>query len=172
MRSFLYSSSVYSCHLFFHTMYVLYCAHLWMKCSLGIFNVLEEISSYSHSVVFIYFFALITEQGFLISPCYSLELSIQMGISFLFSFPFSFPSFFSCFYGFLRQPFCFSHFFFLGMIFITASFTMSWKSIHSSLGPLSDLISWIYLSLLLYNHKGFELVPTWMVRWLSLLSST
>ena len=42
-----------------------------MKCSLGISNFLEEISSLSHSVVFLYFFALIAEEGFLISPCYS-----------------------------------------------------------------------------------------------------
>ena len=55
-----------------------------MKCSLGISNFLEEISSLSHSVVFLYFFALITEEGFLISSCYSLELCIQMLISFLF----------------------------------------------------------------------------------------
>ena len=57
-----------------------------MKCSLGISNIHEEISSYSHSLVFLYFFALITEKGFLISPYYSLELCIQMLISFLFSF--------------------------------------------------------------------------------------
>ena len=57
-----------------------------MKCSLGISNFLEEISSLSHSVVFLYFFALITEEGFLISPGYSSELCIQMGISFLFSY--------------------------------------------------------------------------------------
>ena len=38
------------------------------KCSLGISNFLEEISSLSHSV-FLYFFALITEEGFLIAPC-------------------------------------------------------------------------------------------------------
>ena len=47
-----------------------------MKCSLGISNFLEEISSLSHSVVFLYFFALITEEDFLISSCYSLELCI------------------------------------------------------------------------------------------------
>ena len=41
-------------------------------------NFFEEISSLSHSVVLLYFFALITEEGFLISPCYSLELCIQM----------------------------------------------------------------------------------------------
>ena len=44
------------------------------ECSLGISNFLDEISSLSHSVVFFYFFALITEEGFLVSPCYSLEL--------------------------------------------------------------------------------------------------
>ena len=39
--------------------------------------------------------ALITEEGFLISPCYSLELCIQMLISFLFSFAFHLSSFHS-----------------------------------------------------------------------------
>ena len=62
---------------------------------LGISNFLEEISSLSHSIVFLYFFALISKEGFLISLCYSLELFIQMGISFLFSFAFSFSSFLS-----------------------------------------------------------------------------
>ena len=66
-----------------------------MKCSLDIFNFLEVISSLSHSIVFLYFFALIAEEGFLISPCYFLELCIQMGISFLFSFAFHFSSFHS-----------------------------------------------------------------------------
>ena len=33
-----------------------------MKCSLGISNFLEEISSLSHSVVFLYFFALIAHR--------------------------------------------------------------------------------------------------------------
>ena len=56
--------------------------------SLGISYFLEEISSLFHFIVFLCFFALITEEGFLISPCYSLELCIQMGISFLFSFAF------------------------------------------------------------------------------------
>ena len=60
-----------------------------MKSSFGISNFLEEISSLSHSVVFLYFFALISEEGFLISPNCSLELCIQMGISSLFSFGFA-----------------------------------------------------------------------------------
>ena len=37
-----------------------------MKCFLAIFNFLEEISSLSHSIAFLYFFALIIEEGFLI----------------------------------------------------------------------------------------------------------
>ena len=45
-----------------------------MKCPLGISNFLEEISSLSHSIDFIYFFALITEEGFLISPSHCLDL--------------------------------------------------------------------------------------------------
>ena len=64
-----------------------------MKCSLGVSTFLEEISSLSHSIVSLCFFALITEEGFLVSPGYSLELCIQMGISFLFSFAFRFLSF-------------------------------------------------------------------------------
>ena len=49
-----------------------------MKYSLGISNFLENISSLSHSIVFLYFFALITEEGFLISPCYSLKLWVNL----------------------------------------------------------------------------------------------
>ena len=51
-----------------------------MKCSLGTSNIPEETSSLCHSVVFLYFFALIAEEGFLISSCYSLELCVQMYI--------------------------------------------------------------------------------------------
>src|SRR5574339_1115441 len=85
------------CFCYVHTISVLYRAHLCMKFSLDISNYLEEISSLSHSVVFLYFFALVTEEGFLISPCYPLELCIQMDISFLFSFAFHF----SCFHSYL-----------------------------------------------------------------------
>ena len=66
-----------------------------MEYSLGISNFLEEIFSLSHPIVFLYFFALIAEEGFLISPCFSWELCIQIGISLLFSFSFFFPYFHS-----------------------------------------------------------------------------
>ena len=48
-----------------------------MKCSPGISDFLEEISSFSHSFVFLYFFALITEKGFLISPCFPLNSTFK-----------------------------------------------------------------------------------------------
>ena len=56
---------------------------------------IPQISSLSHSVVFLYFFALIAEKGFLISPCSSLELCVQSGICFPFSFAFHLSSFLS-----------------------------------------------------------------------------
>ena len=81
---FLYSSSVYSCHFFLISSasvssmpFMAFIVPISMKCSLGISNFLEEISSLSHSVVFLYFFALITEEAFLISLCCSLELCIN-----------------------------------------------------------------------------------------------
>src|SRR5574337_802949 len=102
------------CFCYVHTISVLYRAHLCRKYSLGISNFLEEVSSLSHSIVFLYFFSLIAEECFLISPCHSLELCIQMLISFLFSFAFCFPYFHSYLYGLSRQPFCFFAFLFHG----------------------------------------------------------
>ena len=54
------------------------------------------------------------------------------------------------------------HFFFLGMALVTTSCTVLLISIHSSSGTLSDLIPWVYLSPLLYNHKKFDLGHTWI----------
>ena len=59
---------------------------------LAVQGILEEISILSNSVLSLYFFVLIAEEGFLISSCYSLELCIPMGVSFLFSFAFHFSS--------------------------------------------------------------------------------
>ena len=175
-RSFLYSAFVYSCHLFLISsasvrsipFLSFFRAHLCMECSLGISNFLEEIYSLSHSIVFPYFFALITAEGFLISPCYSLELCIQMCISFLFSL--AFASLFSAVCK-ASSDNHFAFFHFLGMVLITTSCTMLQISIHNSSGTGSDLIPWIYLSLPLYNCKGFDLGHTWMVWSFSLLSS-
>ena len=127
-RSFLYCSFVYSCHLFLifsasvrSLPLLLYRAHLCMKCSLSISNFLEEISSLSHSVVFLYFFALIAEEGFLISSCYSLELCIQMLVSFLFSFAFASLLFTAICKASPDSHFAFLHFFSMGMVLIPVS---------------------------------------------------
>ena len=114
----------------------LYCTHLCMKCSLSIYNFLEEIPSLSHSIISLYFFAFITEEGFLISPCYSLELCIEMGISF-FIFAFTSLLFIAVCKTSSDNHFAFLYFFFLSMFLITASSTMSQTSVHSSSGTLS-----------------------------------
>ena len=64
----------------------------------------------------------------------------------------------------ISNHFAFLHFFFLGMVLIPVSCTMSWTSIHSSSGTLSELIPWIYLSLPLYNHViWFRIYPNGLV---------
>ena len=97
-RSFFYSSSVSSCHLFLissasvrSTLFLSFIEPIiaW-NIPLVSLIFLKRSLVFPHSIVSLYFFSLITEEGFLISPCYSLELCIQMLISFLFSFAFCF----------------------------------------------------------------------------------
>ena len=131
-----------------------------MKCSLDISNFLEEISSLSHSVVFLYFFALITDKVFL-SLLAILWNSAFKWVYLSFSpLPFAFLLFTAVFKASSDNHFAFLHFFFLGMVLIPASCTMSRTSIYSSSVTLSDLIPLIYLSLPMYNHKGFDLGHT------------
>ena len=77
--------------------------------------------------------------------------------------PFTSLLFIAIFKASSDKHFAFLHFFFLRMVLIIASCTMSWTSVHSSSGTLSDLIPWIYLLLPLYNRKGFDFGHTWMV---------
>ena len=125
-----------------------------MKFSLGISNFLEEISSLSHSVLFLFLLALITEDSFLF-PCYSLVLCIQMCIVFLSPFLFSFFASLGSFYSLVTLPF-----------WISLSWEWSWSQIPVQCHKpppidfqvlcLSDRLPWIYFSLPLYNHKGFD----------------
>ena len=125
-----------------------------MKCFLGISNFLEEISSLSHSTIFLYFFGL-------------------WGRLFYFSWLF-FGTLFQWIY--LSFSSCFLLLFFSQLFVRTLqttilrycmSFSWVWSS---SLSPvecheppsiilqalcLSDLIPWVYFSLPLYNHKGW-----------------
>ena len=116
-----------------------------MKCSLDISNFLEEISSLCHSVFSLYFFALDTEEGFLLCPI--LWKSIFKWVYLSFS-PLLLAS---LLYSAICKAssdnhFAFLHFFFLGMVLITVSCVMSWTSVHSSSGTLSELIPWISLN--------------------------
>ena len=95
-----------------------------MKCSLGISNFLEETSSLSHSIVFLYFFALITEEGFLISPAILWNSAVKWVYLSFSPLPLA-SLLFSAIYEASDNHFAFLHFFSLGMVLITASCTMS-----------------------------------------------
>ena len=112
------------------------CVHLCMKCSFDV-SILEEISSLSYSIVFLYFVALITEEGFpfLIAINWNFDFRwVHLSLSPL---PLASLLFSATFKVFSDNSFSFLHLFFLGMIFITASCTISQTSIHVSLGTLS-----------------------------------
>ena len=141
-KSFLYSSSVYSCHLFLissafvRSISVLYRAHLCMKCSPGISNFLEEISSLSHSIVFLYFFALIMEEG--LSLLAILWNSAFKWVCLSFSpLPLASFLFLAICKASSDSHFAFLPFYFLGIVLIPVSCTMSQTSIHSSSVTLS-----------------------------------
>ena len=114
---------------------------------------------FPHSVVFLYFFALITEEGFLTSPCCSLELCIQMSISFLFSFAFRVSA-----QLFVRPPqttiLPFLHFF-LGDD-LDPCFLYNVRNLHPQFFRHSYQIESLnsYLSLPLYNRERFDLGHT------------
>ena len=143
-RSFLYSSSVKSCHLSL-TPFASVRSILFLSFIEFIFvwnDTLVSLIFLKRSIVFPILllsslsFALIIEEGFLISPCYSLELCIQMGLSFLFSFAFASLLSVIC-KASSDSHFAFLHFFFLGMVLLPASCTISRTSTHSSSGTLS-----------------------------------
>ena len=96
----LYSASVYSWHLFLvSTASVRSIQFLSFIMPIFAWNVtLVSLLFLKRSLVFPIllfssFFTLVTWEGFLVFPCYSLELCIQMGISLLLSFVFCFSSF-------------------------------------------------------------------------------
>ena len=62
-----------------------------MKCSFGISRFHEELSSFSHFNFFLYFFELITEEGFLISPCCFFGTLLSNGFLFAFLLLLLFP---------------------------------------------------------------------------------
>ena len=92
-----------------------------MKYSFDISSFLEEISSLSFFVVFLYFFALFIEEALLVSLCYSLELCIQLDIPFPFSLAFTSLLSSAIYKVSSDNHFAFLHLFFLGMVLFIAS---------------------------------------------------
>ena len=117
---FLYSS-VYSCHLFLVSSvsarsipFVLYWAHLCMKCSLGISNFLEEISGLSHSLVFLYFFHWSYGKAFLSLPAILWNSAFRWVCLSFSPLPFTSGLFWTICKASSGNHFAFLHFFFLG----------------------------------------------------------
>ena len=178
-RSFLYNNSMYSCHLFLissaSVRFILFLSFImpifawniplvsliFLTRSLDLPVVLFSSISlhWSQRKAFLSLLAILWNAAFkwVYLPFSPLPLA-----SFLFSVICKASS---------ENYFAFLHFFFLGMALIISSCRMSWTSVHSSSGTLSDLIPWIYFSLPLYNHKGFDLGHISVLYWFSLLSS-
>ena len=117
-----------------------------MKCSLGISDFLEEISSLSYSIVFLYLFALITEEGFLISAILWNSAFKWVYLSFS-PLLFVFLLFITICKASSDSYFAFLHFFSLVMVLLPVSCTKSPTSIHSSSGTLSIRPSPLHLFL-------------------------
>ena len=103
----------------------------------------------------VFFVPVFPLEDFYISPFYDLELSFQLGVSFPFSFSFCFSSFSAICKASLDN--CIASCISFSLRVVTASCTMLEISVHSSSLCLSDLIPWIFLTSLLYNHKRFDL---------------
>ena len=145
LRSFLCSSSVYSCHFF-----LIFSAPVR---SVPFLSFIEPIFAWNFPLVSLIFLKRSLDFPILLFSSISLHWSLRKAfLSFLailcnsaskwvyLSFsPLPLASFlFSAIYKALSDNcFAFLHFFFLGMVLITASCTMSWTFIHSSSGTLS-----------------------------------
>ena len=109
-----------------------------MKCYLGISNFLDEISPLSLSVVFFYFFALILRKSFLsllAVPWNSAFRWVYLSFS---PVPFTSFLFSAVCKASSDNHFAFVHFFFLGMVSITSSYSVSPTSVRSSPGTPSN----------------------------------
>ena len=164
LRLFLYSSSVHSCHLFL--IYVLFCvcwvltvsilyhAHYCMKYSLDIYNFLDLLSFPFNFPL--YFFGLFISESFL----FLLALLWNPACSWVYLSPCPLPFAFLLSSTICKTPsdnhFAFLHMFFFGLILVTASCT-NVANLHQAF-YLSDLIPWIYLSPLLYNHTNTQIL--------------
>ena len=129
------------CFSYFHTISVLYWAHLFMKCSLGVSNFLEEPRIFPILLFSSIFFFL----PWSLKKAFLSLLAILWNSAFKWVYLSFSPL---CFTSLLFTAICkassdshfaFLHFFFMGMVLIPVSCTMPWTSVHSSSGTLLDL---------------------------------
>ena len=171
IKTYLYSSSVYSCHLFLISFAsVKFLPFLFFIVPILVWNVplispifLKRCLVFPMLLISLYFFALFVEKGFVISLCYSLELCIQLGISFPFSLLFASLLSSAICKALLDNYFAFLCFFCLGC-FWSLPPVQHYEPLSIVLQAicLPDLIPCIYSSPPWYNHKGFDLGCTWM----------
>ena len=134
-----------------------------MKYSFDISNFLEEISSLTLSIVFLYFFALFIEEGLLASLAIlwnSTFNRVYLSLS-----PLLFTSLLSSAIckASSGNHFAYLHFLFFGMVLFAATCTILWTlSIVLQTLFLLDLIPWIYSSPPLYICRRFDLTCTWL----------
>ena len=169
-RSFLYSSSVYSCHLFL-------ISYVSVR-STSFLSFIEPIFAWNVPLVSLIFLKRSLVFPILLFSPISLHWSPRKAflsllailwnsafkwvyISF-YPLPFASLLFIAVCKSSSENHFAFLHLFSTGMVLIPVSCTMSWTSIHRSSGTLSDWIPWIYLSIPLYNHNRFDLGHTWI----------
>ena len=171
LRPFLYSSSVYSCHLFLvSSISVRSVPFLSFIVPILAWNFpLVSLIFLKRSLVFpILLFSSISLHWSLRKDFLSL-LAIVWNSAFRWVYlsfsplPFASLLFSTIYKASSDNHFAFLHFFFLGMVLITFSCTMSQIFVHSSSWTVSGVIPWICLSLLLYNRKRFDLGHRWMV---------
>ena len=170
IKIFLYSSSVYCCHLLLiSSASVSSIPFLSFILSIFAWNIpLVSLIFLKRSLVFpILLFSSVSlhcslrKAFFYLSMLFFETAFRQVYLSFS-PLPFASLHFTATCKTSLDNRFAFLHFFFLRMVLITTSCTMWWTSVHSSSGTPSDLIPWIYLSFPVYDCKGFDLGPTWM----------
>ena len=135
-----------------------------MKCSIDMSNFLEAISSLSNTII-CNFFALFKEglKKTFFSP---LAFLLNSAFSWIYhSFP---PLPFTSLSAVICKTsadnhFAFVHFFFLGMVLLTAFYTMLWTSFHSSSGTLStrsNTWSICHLHCIIIRYL-IQVIPEW-----------
>ena len=147
-RSFLYSSSVYSCHLFLIS--------FASVMSLPFLSFLEHVFAWNVPLLSLIFLKRSPVFPNLLFSPVSLHWSLRKAFlsllailwnsafkwEYLSSSPLLFTSllFTAVCKASSDSHFAFLHFFFLGVVLFPVSYTMLWTSIHSSSGTLSDLV--------------------------------